>query len=121
MCQFTGRGALITVEGLDRSGKSTQCRMLVHALNGCACPAKGIRFPDRQSALTGAVINTYLSHAATDSACDEHTMQLLFAANRREKQAEMRADIQAGTTPHPGGGQVHTFSDSLWNGSWYRP
>lgn len=36
-----GRGALIVVEGIDRSGKSTQCKMLVDALR----KAKGIKFP----------------------------------------------------------------------------
>ena len=39
------RGAFIVLEGLDRSGKSTQCSRLVDNLNAQGIKAKGIRFP----------------------------------------------------------------------------
>lgn len=39
------RGAFIVLEGLDRSGKSTQCLKLVDNLNKAGLKAKGIRFP----------------------------------------------------------------------------
>jgi polyphosphate kinase 2 (PPK2 family) len=45
------RGAFIVLEGLDRSGKSSQCARLVQALNaGLEKPmAKGVRFPGEDS------------------------------------------------------------------------
>jgi hypothetical protein len=41
----TRRGAFIVLEGLDRSGKSTQCLKLVDNLNKAGLKAKGMRFP----------------------------------------------------------------------------
>lgn len=45
----TRRGAFIVLEGLDRSGKSTQCLKLVDNLNKAGLKAKGIRFPGELS------------------------------------------------------------------------
>jgi dTMP kinase len=47
------RGAFIVLEGLDRSGKSSQCARLVQTLNaGLEKPtAKGIRFPGELPAI----------------------------------------------------------------------
>lgn len=39
------RGALIVLEGCDRSGKSTQCKRLVEALNNKGIPSQLMRFP----------------------------------------------------------------------------
>ena len=39
------RGALVIVEGLDRSGKSTQCRLLGQRLNELGHKTKLLRFP----------------------------------------------------------------------------
>ena len=39
------RGAFIVLEGLDRSGKSTQCSQLVANLQEQEIPTVGIRFP----------------------------------------------------------------------------
>lgn len=39
------RGLLITFEGLDRAGKSTQAKMLESYLNDSGRPTKIIRFP----------------------------------------------------------------------------
>lgn len=39
------RGLLITFEGLDRAGKTTQAKMLEEYLNSINKPAKIIRFP----------------------------------------------------------------------------
>lgn len=45
------RGALIVLEGLDRSGKSSQCVMLAEALNkNKSGSAVQMRFPGRQAA-----------------------------------------------------------------------
>ena len=50
------RGAFLVLEGLDRSGKSTQCRKLVDNLNNGGIRAKAIRFPGD---LSGPL---YISH-----------------------------------------------------------
>jgi hypothetical protein len=40
-----GRGALVVLEGCDRSGKSTQSKKLVDSLRSCGKSAELIRFP----------------------------------------------------------------------------
>ena len=79
------RGALIVLEGVDRSGKSTQCQKLVDYLNSTDRPAALMRFPDRTTTI-GTMINSYLSNA-TD--IDDGCIHLLFSANRWEKKKEM--------------------------------
>lgn len=39
------RGALIVLEGVDRAGKTTQCKKLVEALQQSDRPAEMMRFP----------------------------------------------------------------------------
>lgn len=39
------RGALIVLEGCDRSGKSTQCKMLKETLDKRGFPVELFRFP----------------------------------------------------------------------------
>lgn len=39
------RGALIVLEGVDKAGKTTQCKKLVHALQQSGRPAEMMRFP----------------------------------------------------------------------------
>jgi dTMP kinase len=41
------RGALIVLEGCDRSGKSTQCASLVDYLNGNKINSKLLKFPGK--------------------------------------------------------------------------
>jgi dTMP kinase len=76
-----GRGALIVLEGLDRSGKSSQCARLLSFLQGKGCAAEGWRFPDRETSV-GKMISAYL---ANESQLDDRTIHLLFSANRWEK------------------------------------
>lgn len=105
----TRRGAFIVLEGLDRSGKSTQCLKLVDNLNKAGLKAKSMRFPgvlrmsvyasssrdnanllcrtrwrksiDRTTT-TGKMIDAYLKQSAD---LDDHAIHLLFAVNRWEK------------------------------------
>jgi dTMP kinase len=77
----SGRGALIVLEGLDRSGKSSQCARLLSYLEGQGCRAEGWRFPDRGTSV-GQMISAYL---ANESQLDDRTVHLLFSANRWEK------------------------------------
>lgn len=75
------RGALIVLEGLDRSGKSSQSSRMMSYLEGLGVSAELWRFPDR-STCVGQMISSYL---ANKSDLDDHTIHLLFSANRWEK------------------------------------
>ncbi|MFS7984354.1 putative P-loop containing nucleoside triphosphate hydrolase, thymidylate kinase-like protein [Helianthus anomalus] len=55
------RGALIVLEGLDRSGKTSQSGRLVSYLNGLGHPVESWRFPDRDNDV-GKMISAYLSN-----------------------------------------------------------
>lgn len=41
------RGALIVLEGVDKAGKTTQCKKLVQALQESGRPAEMMRFPGK--------------------------------------------------------------------------
>ncbi|CAL0310653.1 unnamed protein product [Lupinus luteus] len=88
------RGALIVLEGLDRSGKSSQCSRLVSYLEGQGIHAELWRFPDRTTNV-GQMISAYLTNA---SQLDDHTIHLLFSANRWEKRSLMETKLKTGTT-----------------------
>ncbi|KAK6913008.1 Thymidylate kinase-like domain [Dillenia turbinata] len=77
------RGALIILEGLDGSGKSSQSSRLVSYLEGLGFPAELWRFPDRNTSV-GQMISLNLSNK---SQLDDHTIHLLFSANRWEKRS----------------------------------
>lgn len=75
------RGALVVLEGLDRCGKTTQSTRLVKNLERLGYSAELWRFPDRTTSV-GKMISSYLSN---ESQLDDHTIHLLFSANRWEK------------------------------------
>ncbi|KAJ3316886.1 hypothetical protein HDU93_004243 [Gonapodya sp. JEL0774] len=88
------RGALIVVEGVDRSGKSTQCKLLVDALRKrTGTTTELIRFPDRTT-VVGQTINSYLQQS---SELDDRAIHLLFSANRWEAMNRMKCQLQNGT------------------------
>ncbi|KAJ8933843.1 hypothetical protein NQ314_013765 [Rhamnusium bicolor] len=89
------RGALIVVEGLDRSGKSTQCKKLVQSLEKHNVKAKLMCFPDR-STLTGKLIDEYLKNK--ECKLNDHAIHLLFSANRWENVDNMKALLDDGVT-----------------------
>lgn len=88
------RGALIVLEGCDRSGKTTQCTKLVEQLNNMNIPAKKISFPDRSTPI-GSIINDYLSRKIE---LPDRSIHLLFTANRWELEPEIRKLIESGIT-----------------------
>ncbi|KAL6657058.1 hypothetical protein ACP70R_004838 [Stipagrostis hirtigluma subsp. patula] len=90
----SGRGALVVLEGLDRSGKSSQCARLLSFLESNGCRAEGWRFPDRGTSV-GQMISAYL---ANESQLDDRTIHLLFSANRWEKRGLMENKLLSGTT-----------------------
>lgn len=89
------RGAFIVLEGLDRSGKSTQVERLVTSLNASKpSQAKVLRFPDRSTSI-GSTIDAYLSRKAE---LDDRAIHLLFAANRWERVNAILDELKAGVT-----------------------
>lgn len=88
------RGHLIVFEGLDRSGKSTQCTKLVEHLRSQGKEVFHQRFPDRTTVI-GQMINAYLSGASQQ---EDHAIHLLFSANRWEAVESIKQRIAAGTT-----------------------
>jgi len=88
------RGALIVLEGLDRSGKSSQCLKLASSLASRGFSVEAWRFPDRTTAM-GKMISAYLS---SKEDMDDRTIHLLFSANRWEKRSLMEAKLKAGTS-----------------------
>lgn len=81
-------------EGCDRVGKSTQCRMLVEALNSGGGRAQLMKFPDRTTAI-GKQINAYLNKEVE---LEDHSVHLLFAANRWELVPEIKRILLSGTS-----------------------
>ncbi|CAE6449222.1 unnamed protein product [Rhizoctonia solani] len=88
------RGAFIVIEGLDRSGKSTQCARMVSRIEGEGKPVKAIKFPDRTTEI-GKLIDAYLQSKAE---VDDHTIHLLFSANRWELASSIKSLLESGTT-----------------------
>ncbi|KAF2317470.1 hypothetical protein GH714_022583 [Hevea brasiliensis] len=88
------RGAFIVLEGLDRSGKTSQCSKLLPYLEGLGHPTELWRFPDRSTSI-GQMISAYLSN---QSQLDDHTIHLLYSANRWEKSSLMETKLKSGTT-----------------------
>uniref|UniRef100_A0A8C4YS60 Deoxythymidylate kinase n=1 Tax=Gopherus evgoodei TaxID=1825980 RepID=A0A8C4YS60_9SAUR len=78
------RGALVVLEGVDRTGKTTQSRRLVEALRASGHLAELLRFPDRTTEI-GRLISSYLENKSN---LEDHTVHLLFSANRWEQVRE---------------------------------
>ncbi|KAJ7163542.1 thymidylate kinase [Mycena crocata] len=88
------RGALIAVEGLDRSGKTTQISLLQSRLEAAGSQVKLLKFPDRTTAI-GKMIDSYLR---SQSELDDHAIHLLFSANRWELTTTIERLLAEGTT-----------------------
>lgn len=85
------RGALIVFEGLDRSGKSTQCNILNHyLLFHLPTEVEVVRFPNRSTAI-GKLIHSYLCEGHSHG---DHTIHLLFSANRGEQARYIKERIE---------------------------
>ncbi|KAI9208263.1 deoxythymidylate kinase [Polychytrium aggregatum] len=88
------RGALIVIEGTDRSGKSTQCSHLVELLESRGLAVELIKFPDRTTPI-GQSIDRYLKGMQE---IDDRVVHLMFSANRWECMSSMRRKLQQGIT-----------------------
>ena len=94
MFDFLQRGCFILFEGIDRCGKTTQCKRLVEFLKNQGKQVEFMRFPDR-STVIGQTINSYLTNGID---MDDHAIHLLFSANRWELSAKMKEKLDAGIT-----------------------
>ncbi|KAL4709910.1 hypothetical protein ACJJTC_003873 [Scirpophaga incertulas] len=88
------RGALIIIEGLDRTGKSTQCKKLVENLNKKLIKAINTNFPNRNTDI-GNVIDKYLK---SQNNLSDETIHLLFSANRWELAKDIIKTLEQGTS-----------------------
>lgn len=88
------RGAFVVLEGIDRSGKSTQVARVAEELTKHGIVVKTMRFPER-STLMGGMINDYLQ---TEVEMDDRAIHLLFSANRWECAARIRQELESGKT-----------------------
>ncbi|KAH9849882.1 thymidylate kinase [Lenzites betulinus] len=94
MLERKQRGAFIVIEGLDRSGKSTQTTRLEQRLKAAGRPVRLVKFPDRTTAI-GQMIDAYLR---SKSEMDDHAIHLLFSANRWELAKSITDSLNEGTT-----------------------
>lgn len=85
---------LITLEGIDKSGKATQALLLARKLEKKEVKVEIIAFPD-YSTIVGKTIKTYLDGRI--NLCPE-IRQLLYVANRWEKKNELRLWLKEGKT-----------------------
>ncbi|CAK7203841.1 Thymidylate kinase [Sporothrix eucalyptigena] len=88
------RGALIILEGLDRSGKTTQVQILEKKLVEQGRQVQVLRFPDRTTPI-GKMIDAYLK---SEAAMDDHVIHLLFSANRWEAATKIEELLHKGVT-----------------------
>ncbi|XP_032285278.1 thymidylate kinase [Mirounga leonina] len=88
------RGALIVLEGVDRAGKSTQSRKLVAALCAAGHRAELLRFPERSTEI-GKLLSSYLEKK---SEVEDHSVHLLFSANRWEQVPLIKKKLSQGVT-----------------------
>ncbi|KAL2265918.1 hypothetical protein VTJ83DRAFT_5270 [Remersonia thermophila] len=88
------RGALIVLEGLDRSGKTTQVKLLEQRFVELGRKVKVMRFPDRTTPI-GQMIDSYLKSQVD---MDDHVIHLLFSANRWEAAKTISTLLSSGVT-----------------------
>lgn len=88
------RGALIVLEGVDRVGKSTQCKRLHEALRQQGRPVELMCFPHRGTEI-GKLISLYLEKKQN---LNDNAVHLLFAANRWEQVPVIQERLQKGIT-----------------------
>lgn len=92
---MVSRGAFLVLEGIDRSGKSTQAKLLVDKLLAKGYKAEYMRFPERTNTKTGPIIDSYLKSATE---VNDQVIHLLFSANRWEYVTAIKSKLASGIT-----------------------
>lgn len=87
------RGLFFVFEGLDRSGKSTQSKLLTKKLEESG-PVMWMCFPNRATAV-GILIDMYLRRMIE---LPDETIHQLFSANRWESMASVVETLNSGTS-----------------------
>lgn len=91
------RGMLITIEGIDGSGKGTQAEMLLKRLPEASFPTKLYSFPCYNDTFFGNEIGAYLrGEFGTLEQVHPKLASILFAGDRFEKKDEIENDLKNG-------------------------
>ena len=85
------RGIFILLEGIDRSGKSTQTKLLFDYLSSQNVRAELLKFPNRNTD-SGKIIDAYLSN----NDYDDLTIHNLFSDNRKESKNHIIEVLNSG-------------------------
>ncbi|CAI2380987.1 unnamed protein product [Moneuplotes crassus] len=88
------RGLFIVLEGLDRSGKSSQCKNILNFFAQKEMAAELINFPNRETQ-TGKMIDGYLKNS--DTKLGDEVVHLLYSTNRWEMKEYILETINSGT------------------------
>ena len=86
------RGTFVVFEGVDRAGKSTQCKLLAEGLRKRGREATLINFPDRTTGV-GQLIDKYLRKEVE---LDDRAVHLMFSANRWEAARSIQDLLESG-------------------------
>ncbi len=87
------KGQIIVLEGIDKAGKGTQCKLLQNDIMKAGLNCKFLDFPDYSTPI-GKEIRLFLDGKRAYSREVQH---MLLSINRWEKKAEIEKMIQNGT------------------------
>jgi dTMP kinase len=87
------KGQIIVLEGIDKAGKGTQCKMLQNNIKKAGFSCKTLDFPDYSTPI-GKEIRLFLDGRRSFSSEVQH---MLLSVNRWEKKEEIEQLLYSGT------------------------
>ena len=90
---FLSQGQIIVLEGIDKAGKGTQCKLLQNNILKTGLNCKILDFPDYSTNI-GKEVRSFLDLKRSYSKEVQH---MLLSANRWEKKGEIEKMLQDGT------------------------